>query len=235
MRYGLPMREGPDISRVASAIGDPARASMVTALLRLPAMTAGELAREAGVTPQTASGHLRRLEDANLVVVAARGRHRYYGLSGDRAAQLIEELLGFSANAGVLRTRPGPKDAAMRRARTCYNHLAGEVAVGLFERLEAAGALVQLAGAMRLSEVGRTLFAHAGIPLPDGEQGRAVTCRACLDWSERQPHLGGKAGSLLLQKCLDAQWLQRSGREVLFTRQGEAVLDRLFERADYTS
>ena len=228
LEYDHEVKEGPDISHVAAAIGDPTRARMLLALLQLPAMTAGELAKEAGVAAQTASGHLRRLGDAGLLTVVSQGRHRYFRLANDEAAGLIETMLGFSARAGHLRTRPGPRDAEMRRVRTCYDHLAGEIAVGLFSRLEALGAFVHRGGALDLTSIGLEQFGIVGIDPSRMQNGRAATCRACLDWSERRHHLGGRAGALLLQHSLDLNWIRRDGRRVELTQVGEVGLRGLF-------
>ena len=222
------MKEGPDISHVAAAIGDPTRARMLLALLQIPAMTAGELASEAGVAAQTASGHLRRLADAGLLTVVSQGRHRYFRLADDEAAGLIEAMLGFSARVGHLRTRPGPRDAEMRRVRTCYDHLAGEIAVGLFGRLEALGAFVHRDGALDLTSTGLEQFGTIGIDPSKLKTGRVAACRACLDWSERRHHLGGRAGALLLQRASDLHWIKRDGRRVEITQAGEIGLGRLF-------
>ena len=119
------MKTGPDISRVASLIGDPARANMVLALMSGTSLSAADLAREAGVTPSTATGHLNKLVAAGLLNVRSQGRNRYFALAEPDVAQAIEALITVAARAGHLRTRPGPKDEAMRHARSCYEHLAG--------------------------------------------------------------------------------------------------------------
>ncbi|NNG02830.1 MAG: winged helix-turn-helix transcriptional regulator, partial [Inquilinus sp.] len=123
------MKTGPDIAHVAALLGDPARANMLTALMSGRALTASELASEAGVTPQTASAHLARLQQGGLVVPRKQGRHRYYALTGEDVAAVLEALMGLAARTGHLRTRTGPKDPALRRARVCYDHLAGELGV----------------------------------------------------------------------------------------------------------
>ncbi|MEO1176423.1 MAG: winged helix-turn-helix domain-containing protein, partial [Pseudomonadota bacterium] len=147
------MREGPDIAHIAALIGDPARANMLTALMSGKALTATELAREAGVTPQTASTHLTKLEQGGLLTLQRQGRHRYFSLATDDVAHVLEALMGIAAGAGYLRSRTGPKDQALRKARVCYNHLAGEMGTdlydGLFERgfLKNAGDGVELTAA----------------------------------------------------------------------------------------
>lgn len=198
---------------------------MLLALLQIPAMTAGELASEAGVAAQTASGHLRRLEDAGLLTAVSQGRHRYFRLANDEAAGLIKAMLGFSARVGHLRFRPGPRDAEMRRVRTCYDHFAGEIAVGLFSRLEALGAFVHRHGALDLTSAGLEQFGKIGIDPSKLQNGRIT---ACLDWSERRHHLGGRAGALLLQRASDLHWIKRDGRRVELTQAGEVGLSGLF-------
>lgn len=127
------MKYGPNIAAIAAMIGDPARANMLTALLNGAALTASELALEANVTKQTASSHLNKLADAGLVAVEAQGRHRYYRLADADVAGLLETLMGVAARAKALRTRPGPKEPALRHARLCYDHLAGDLGVALFD------------------------------------------------------------------------------------------------------
>src|SRR6202012_3426867 len=133
------MKVGPDISVIAALLGDPARANMLTALLSGQALTAGELAREAGVTAQTASSHLARLEAGGLLTQRKQGRHRYYALSGEDVAGVIEALMGLAARTGHTRVRTGPKEPALRRARVCYDHLAGDLGGDMLEHLVARG------------------------------------------------------------------------------------------------
>lgn len=124
------VRSGPDVARVAALIGDPARAAMLSALMDGGALTASELALEAGVAPPTASGHLARLREGGLLAEAKQGRSRYYRLAAPDVAAALEALMGLAAR-GPSRARPGPKDPALRRARLCYDHLAGEAGVRL--------------------------------------------------------------------------------------------------------
>jgi DNA-binding transcriptional ArsR family regulator len=222
------MREGPDIARVASLIGDPARASMLTALLRTPALTAGELASEAAVTAQTASGHLAKLREAGLLVITPQGRHRYYSLAGAHVGETIEQLLGLAARLGHNRWRPGPADAALRRARTCYDHMAGEIAVAIFERMERSGGFASSGAELGLTAQALNAFADAGIGREALLRPGRSHCRACLDWSERRPHLAGTAGSALLDHALKTRWVARAGRTLSVTPLGEHKLGSLF-------
>src|SRR5205085_7269571 len=129
------MRLGPDISFVASLVGDPARANMLQALMSGQALTATELAQEAGVTPQTASSHLGKLEAGGLLVQQKQGRHRYFRLKDEEIASALESLAGLADHAGHRRVRTGPKDPEMRQARVCYDHLAGDFGVRMFDHL----------------------------------------------------------------------------------------------------
>ena len=129
------MKDGPIIASVAALIGDPARANILTALMGGRALTASELAEVAGVTLQTTSGHLAKLADAALVAVEKQGRHRYYRLHSGDVAEVLEKLMGLAQRSGAVRVRTGPRDEAMREARLCYDHLAGEQGVTLLSRL----------------------------------------------------------------------------------------------------
>ena len=196
------MKEGPSIASVAALIGDPARANMLAALMSGRALTAGELAREAGIAAPTASGHLARLREAGLVLVEAQGRHRYVRLAGPEVAVVLEGLMGLSARDGRLRTRPGPRDPALRTARVCYDHLAGEWGVRLYDALLADGRLDAAGGSPVLTPRGRAFFAAEGIDLAAPASSRRPLCRACLDWSERRPHLAGALGRAILDHAL---------------------------------
>ena len=129
------MPEGPDLARLAALIGDPARAAMLSALMGGRALAAGELAREAGVTAQTASGHLAQLAEGGLLTRCAQGRARYYAVAGPDAAAALEALMGFAEAHGPRRTRPGPSDPALRQARSCYDHVAGALGVRIWDSL----------------------------------------------------------------------------------------------------
>jgi DNA-binding transcriptional ArsR family regulator len=130
------MKAGPDIAMVASLVGDPARANMLTALMTGRALTASELAHQAGITPQTASSHLAKLETGGLIEQEKQGRHRYYRLADPDVAGVLEGLAGLAARAGHMRVRTGPKDPALRRARICYDHLAGDLGVQMLDSMK---------------------------------------------------------------------------------------------------
>lgn len=217
------MKEGPNIATIAALIGDPARANMLTALMDGRALTVSELAAAGGIALPTASGHLTRLEAAGLLTAEKQGRHRYLRLSGTDVADTLEALMGLAQRTGAVRVRTGPRDAALREARVCYDHLAGERAVALAASLAARGLMADEA----LTDVGRVWFAERGFAKGDG---RRPFCRTCLDWSERRHHLGGALGAAILDRALTKGWARRGeGRVVAFLPRGAAAFDRLFE------
>lgn len=226
------MKEGPDISALATLIGDPARSNMLMALMSGMALTAGELAREAGITPQTASGHLAKLLDARLVLVEIQGRHRYFRLAGQDVAGALEGLMELAARTGQFRTRPGPRDAAMRKARSCYDHLAGEMGVQLYAALVDRGDLVVAPDGLALTPIGRNRFLAEGIDVGALEQKGRPLCRACLDWSERRHHLAGPLGAAILRHILDRGWARRDGkgRAITFAGEGERRFARFLSK-----
>ena len=137
------MREGPDIAHIANLVGDPARANMLTALVGGTALTASELAQEAGVMLPTASSHLAKLTAGGLLKLTVQGRHRYFALAGPHIAAMLESIMGVAATVGPQRVRPGPRDKPMREARVCYDHLAGDLAVAMLDGLLTKGVLVR--------------------------------------------------------------------------------------------
>jgi len=217
------MKEGPDIARIASLMGDPARANMLAALSDGRALTAGELAAEANVTKQTASSHLSRLSTGGLVVCDAQGRHRYYRLSGEEVGHAIEALQGVANTRDRPRTRTGPNDPALRHARACYNHLAGELGVAMFERLGKRRWLGMEEGGIGLTASGARAFNDFGIDVDALTSQRRPLCRACVDWSERRHHLAGSLGQALFTRIMDLGWARRlkNSRTVHFPPNGE--------------
>lgn len=225
--YGRGMKEGPDITSVAALVGDPARANMLIALMSGLALTAGELAREANVTAPTASAHLSKLREANLVTMVVQGRHRYFRLAGPDVAGALEGLMDFAARTGNLRTRPGPKDTAMRAARVCYDHLAGAAGVRLYDALVAHGVVLVTAEGLSLSSAGRTRFVAEGIDLDVMQHKNKALCRACLDWSERRPHLAGQLAKALLNLFFERGWAHREpgSRIIRFSNAGQTAFE----------
>lgn len=219
---------GPDIARVAALLGDPARANMLTALMGGQSLTAGELAREAGVTAQTASSHLAKLEAGALVVRRKQGRHGYFALADVDVARVVEQLMSLAERTGARRVRTGPKDPALRRARVCYDHLAGELGVAMLDALVAQGRIAADNGELTLTPAGRAFAAGFQIELPTG---RRPPCKACLDWSVRRSHLAGAMGAGLLTRFYALKWARRvpDTRVVEFTPRGLQGFGETFE------
>jgi len=221
------MKDGPDIALIGSLIGDPARANMLTALMSGKALTSSELAHEAGVTLQTASSHLGRLVAGGLLLQRRQGRHRYYTLAGEEVGSLLETLMGLAAKKGHLRTRTGPKDPALRKARICYDHLAGDLGVRVYDSLWVNGHLVSHApDTLELTSSGTEFMTAFGVETNNYRHGKRPLCRACLDWSERRNHLAGALGAALLERIEALGWTQKTeGTRILaFSPKGEQAL-----------
>jgi len=217
------------VAEVGSSLGDPARVNMMIALLDGRAHTARELATAAGVLPQTASSHLAKLANAKMVTVDRQGRHRHHGLATSKVAELLEQM--HLAGAALAASRPrisGPKDPAMRELRSCYDHLAGRIAVELSEQLvrnDASGAReppLTVEGDSRLRAIGINLGAIAN--------GRRPLFRACIDWSERRPHIAGVLGAAILCRFRELGWVRAmpTCRGLILTATGERGLNDVF-------
>jgi DNA-binding transcriptional ArsR family regulator len=226
------------VAGIAALIGDPARAAILVTLMDGRALSAGELADAAGVTPSTASGHLGRMLEGGLLALERQGRHRYYRISAPSVATLLESMMTLSgelsdAAARCKPVRTGPRDLALRRARLCYDHLAGEVAVAMAQAMIARGQLIFGEDGGLLTEPGRAFLTELGIDL-DSSQAQAARrgsfCRPCLDWSERRPHLAGLVGRALYGAFAQRGWMHRSdsGRAVSISPHGAAQLNRHF-------
>ena len=230
------MKDGPNIARVAALVGEPARAEILTALLADRALTAGELAGVAGITKQTVSGHLAKLVEAGLLAVEAQGRHRYFRLAGGDVAQLLEALMGVAFRTGALRMVPGPREPALRKARVCYDHLAGELGVLAYDGLVERGSLGHGDDGLFLTNAGADWLGRFGIDPVLAARRRRSFCRPCLDWGERRHHLGGALGTALLARFYELRWASRTegSRVVAFTAAGEHALRAAFApmRAD---
>jgi DNA-binding transcriptional ArsR family regulator len=224
------MRHGPNIAMLSALVGDPARANILTALMGGQALTANELACEAGVTAQTASGHLARLLDGGLLAVERQGRHRYYRLAGPDVAAALEALMTLVSQSNARRTRSGPKDPALRRARVCYDHLAGEQGVALFARLCDSAIITLSGGGIDVTQGGISHLAEFGVDVNLLRLAKRPVCRTCLDWSERTSHLAGALGAALLERIFASGWAVREPgtRIVQFTPAGEEAFNELF-------
>lgn len=220
------MRDGPHIARVASLIGDQARAEILTVLMADRALTATELANHAGITRATASTHLAKLVDARLISMVKQGRHRYFRLADRDVARLLESLMGVAFRAGAVRLASSPREPALRKARMCYDHLAGELAVWAFERMVARRVFVIDPRKFALTPSGASWFESHGISTGSLPNPRRVLCRPCLDWGERRHHLAGALGAALMQHCFAMRWAKRveNSRVVAFTPLGEREL-----------
>jgi DNA-binding transcriptional ArsR family regulator len=227
------MKAGPDIAMVASLVGDPARANMLTALLSGRALTASELAHQAGITPQTASSHLGKLEAGGLIEPEKQGRHRYYRLTGPDVAGVLEGLAGLAARAGHMRLRTGPKDPALRRARICYDHLAGDLGVQMLDSMKKQRLVRQKKQDIELTAEGEHfLKKNLQISAKTLAHPRRPVCKACLDWSERRHHLAGTLGAAVMTRFTELKWAARDStpgsRVVNFSRTGEKRFAELF-------
>jgi len=222
---------------VASLVGDPARANMLTALMNGRALTASELSQEAGITPQTASSHLAKLEVGGLIEQEKQGRHRYYRLADPDVADVLESLQGLAARAGHLRVRTGPKDPALRRARVCYDHLAGDLGVQMLDSMRRQRLVRQHKNDIELTADGERFVEKAlQIDAATLTHPRRPVCKACLDWSERRHHLAGTLGAAVMRRFTELKWASRDptpgSRVVQFTRQGERRFAALFGESE---
>jgi DNA-binding transcriptional ArsR family regulator len=223
------------IAEVGAVVGEPARAAMLTMLMDGRALTAAELAGVAGITPQTASTHLARLVAADLVKVEQQGRHRYHRLANRDVARMLEGLMQHASGGqrGRRAPRTGPRQEALRRARTCYDHLAGRLGVAIADQLVRQGHVEIDEEVGVVTAAGAKFFARIGILVPDTEwSGRRVTrplCRPCLDWSERRLHLAGRLGAAICRHSFEAGWLRRiqGSRAVAITPKGQAALAKV--------
>src|ERR1043166_3084316 len=223
--------------RRCSLAGDPARAAMLHALMDGRALTASELSRAASGTPQTASGPLARMATAGLLGLEKQGRHHYYRLASPAVAQMIESIMQVAsvADASARPVVVGPRDAALRAARTCYDHLAGRLGVALADALEQDGRVEFSGDGGLVNDAGVTFFDRIGIDIGTlsarrGSRPARVLCRPCLDWSERRPHLAGGIGAALCAHSFAKDWIRRipGTRAVAVTPKGQRVFREQF-------
>jgi DNA-binding transcriptional ArsR family regulator len=224
------MTSGPNLATIAALIGDRARADILTALMSGKALTATELAHAAGVTKQTASAHLGKLLQRNLLAQEKQGRHRYFRLADDDVAQVLESLMGVAQRTGATRLQTGPSEPALRNARVCYDHLAGEVAVKLFAESERRNIIRIVGEGAELTPRGYNFCRELGIDIESLSNGRRPICRLCLDWSERRHHLAGALGASLLETFFKKRWASRlrQSRVVTITPLGAQALRKHF-------
>ena len=217
-----------NVAAVAALVGDSTRATMLDVLMDGGAHPVGELARLAGVAASTASEHLARLRDGGLVVREVVGRESRYRLASAEAAEALEALARVAAPTSVRTLREANKGDALRLARTCYDHLAGRLGVGITEALVLRRALVLRDGSFEVTPVGeRLLYEHGGdVAAARGRQ--RSFARSCLDWSERRPHLAGALGAALAEALVANCWLRRRmhDRGLIVTELGRTALRR---------
>lgn len=227
----------PHVAKIAALIGDPARANILKSLMDGRARTAKELAQIAGVSPQTTSGHLAKLSDGGLLGLAKQGRHRYYYLANAQVAAAIESLMALAGERVLPKHHHHTRVAgALRAARTCYDHIAGRLGVCLFDQLVARGCILPAgedgeAEDFVVTKAGRQLFTALRIDVDTLANGKRRFARACLDWSERSPHLAGSLGAALAERCFELGWLERrrDSRAVTLTDAGTKALAELFD------
>jgi DNA-binding transcriptional ArsR family regulator len=227
-KCGQVMASNARFAEVASIAGEPARVVMLHALMDGRALTASELAQVAGVTPQTASEHLAKMAASRLVQVEKQGRRRYHRLASPAVAQMMESIMQVASVLETTRPAPvtGPRDAALRMARICYDHLAGRLGVSLADALVTRGYVDLNHDGGLVTDAGISILRQIGIDVAHLKIGRGknarVLCRRCLDWSERRPHLAGALGAALCTVSLEKGWIRRreGTRAVTITPEG---------------
>lgn len=220
------MLTDPDIASVATAVGEPSRAAMLVALLEGPPLAARELARRAGVSAQTASSHLARLVEARLLTSRAQGRQRLFQLAGPEVVTLLEALAVLAPRTPAHLVTDGRGATALREARTCYDHLAGRLGIRVTDFLLERAFLQRHGDAFQVTRTGDTWLRDFGISMEVLRAGRRPLTRACLDWSERRPHLAGALGAALTERFFERGWLTRlrGPRAVRLSERGRAAL-----------
>jgi DNA-binding transcriptional ArsR family regulator len=227
------MSDAHDIPRIANLLADPARAAMLWTLIDGTMRPAGELAFAANVSPQSASAHLAKLVEGGLLQSEAQGRHRYFRIASAEAAGLVESLASFGAS---VRPRVPPRPPVVRampsqflHARTCYDHLAGEMAVQILQAMLKARWLLSKGQEFRATRLGEERLAALGVDVSTQSQGRRAFARACVDLTQRRPHLAGLLGAALLDLYVREGWILRAPRSrvVSITPKGHASFKRM--------
>ena len=217
------MITGPLIAEIASLVGEPARATMLSALLDGRALTASELAYAARVTPQTASTHLAKLTEARLLRPVKDGRHRYFRLASPKVVEMLDGIMAVALDNRP-RYRPLSRQGReLSSARVCYDHLAGRLSVDLTDFLTTHDYVVPGDEGAEITEAGTRFLTEFGIDLAALGSTRRRFCRLCLDWTERRPHIAGAVGAALTKRCFDLGWTERMkhSRAVIVTASGK--------------
>ena len=221
-------------AEIGALVGDPARANMLEALMDRRALTAKELAVLAGVSPQTASGHLSKMLAAGLITMEQHGRHHYHSLASAEIARMLEGMQQVASTQNIRHAgrtfRTGPRDAAMRLARGCYDHMAGLLAVNVADAMIARGHIEFEGDGGTVTGKGKLFLAGFGIDIAATAQSKRVFCRPCLDWSERRFHLAGAVGAALMHRSLELKWVKRQDgtRALTITRAGQVGFHKAF-------
>jgi DNA-binding transcriptional ArsR family regulator len=220
----------PSIAALGALIGTPARATILSALFDGRALTATELAMAAGITPQTASSHLNKLSEAQLIVAERHGKFRYYKLAGPHVAEALEPLTLLSPHKPVPHRARSKSDAEAREARFCYDHIAGRLGVAVTSAMVAMGCLKEIGRDYVITDTGRAFLEKLEIDVDAIGTQRRVLARKCLDWSERKPHVSGSLGAALAATFTAKGWLKRAkyGRQAIISEQGKRAMKKLF-------
>jgi DNA-binding transcriptional ArsR family regulator len=215
-----------DLAAVGRTLGDAHRARFLLALLSGEELAAGQLAARAGTSSSLTSAHLAKLLESGLVTVETRGRQRYYRIASAQVAQSIEALLAIAPPRAARSLREASGGSSLRRARTCYDHLAGQLGVALADAFERDGVLAAADGGWRLTGDGQRRLAALGVDTAAAPPSRRPLLRPCLDWTERRPHVAGALGRAVTDRLLALGWVRRSpqSRALLITAPGEQRL-----------
>lgn len=224
------MKAASNVALIASLVSEDSRAAILTVLMDGRYHAAGELAYMAGIQPQTASFHLAKMVQADVVAVDKQGRHRYYGIKNQEVAHVMESLLSISPPVLVKSLRQSTEDKALRYARTCYDHLAGSLGVQFTHTLLNAGVLCEEEKGFTVTEHGEKVFADLNIDFAQAKKKRRSFSHKCLDWSERRHHLAGALGNAIMEKLLELKWVQRhpTSRALTVTSEGEKGFEEVF-------
>ncbi|WDM22542.1 ArsR/SmtB family transcription factor [Paenibacillus polymyxa] len=219
-----------NVAMIASLVSEPSRAAILTALLDGRFHTASELAHMAGVKPQTASFHLAKMTEAQVVTMEKQGRHRYFGIQDPEVAQVMESLLSIAPPVPIKSFTHASENEALRLARTCYDHVAGQLGVQLMSFFIQKGILSEDQDGLHITEPGEAFFTDFQIDLTKTRQKRRSFSHKCLDWSERRHHLAGALGNALLDRLFELHWIERlpTTRAIRITADGKRGFKEVF-------
>ncbi|KAF6631779.1 winged helix-turn-helix domain-containing protein [Paenibacillus sp. LX16] len=219
-----------NVAMIASLVSEPSRAAILTALLDGRFHTASELAHMAGIKPQTASFHLAKMTEAQVVTVEKQGRHRYYGIQDPEVARVMESFLSIAPSVPIHSFKHASENEALRLARTCYDHVAGQLGVQLMSFFIQKGILSEDRDGLHITEQGEAFFTDFQIDLTKTRQKRRSFSHKCLDWSERRHHLAGALGNALLDRLFELNWIERlpTTRAIRITADGKRGFKEIF-------